>query len=100
MTLAVSDLPRSADFYERVLGLPLISRDSCSALLGPDRAHPLLALTALRRPHPGPAGSTGLFHIAWLHPSREALARPMRRVAGARWPLDGPPITASPRPST
>jgi catechol 2,3-dioxygenase len=87
--LAVSDLSRSADFYERVLGLPVISRTEDSALLGPDREHPLLALTALAAPTPVPPGSTGLFHVAWLHPSRAALAETVRRVAAGRWPLDG-----------
>jgi catechol 2,3-dioxygenase len=33
--------------------------------------------------------STGLFHIAWLHPSRAALAATIRRVAAARWPITG-----------
>lgn len=89
VALAVSDLSRSADFYERVLGLPLISRDSSGALLGPDPAHPLLALTALADPTLAPPGSTGLFHTAWLHPSRASLAETIRRVAGARWPFDG-----------
>jgi catechol 2,3-dioxygenase len=89
MQLAVSDLSRSADFYERVLGLPLISRGEDSALLGPDRERPLLALTALTHPTPAPSGSTGLFHVAWLHPSRAALAATVRRVAGERWPFDG-----------
>jgi catechol 2,3-dioxygenase len=87
--LAVSDLPRSIDFYERVLGLPLISRVEDSALLGPDREHPLLALTALAGPTPVPAGSTGLFHVAYLHSSRAKLAETVRRVATTRWPLDG-----------
>jgi catechol 2,3-dioxygenase len=87
--LAVSDLSRSADFYERVLGLPLISRDSSGALLGPDPAHPLLALTELSDPTPAPPGSTGLFHIAYLHPSRAALAATVRRVLDTRWPFDG-----------
>jgi catechol 2,3-dioxygenase len=87
--LAVSDLSRSADFYERVLGLPLISRDEDSALLGPDSEHPLLALTALADPTSVPPGSTGLFHVAWLHPSRAALAETVRRVASERWLLDG-----------
>jgi catechol 2,3-dioxygenase len=87
--LAVSDLPRSVDFYERVLGLPLISHDEDSALLGADREHPLLALSALADPAAVPPGSTGLFHVAWLHPSRATLAETVRRVAGERWPFDG-----------
>jgi catechol 2,3-dioxygenase len=89
VTLAVSDLARSVDFYERVLGLPLIASDSSGALLGPNPARPLLALTELTDPTPVPAGSTGLFHTAWLHPSRASLAETIRRVALARWPFDG-----------
>ncbi len=80
--LAVSDLSRSTDFYERVLGLPLISREQDGALLGLDREHPLLALTQLTDPTPVPPGSTGLFHVAWLHPTRAAWPTTVRRV----WP--------------
>jgi catechol 2,3-dioxygenase len=87
--LAVSELSRSADFYERVLGLPLISREHGGARLGADRERPVLELTALESATPIPPGSTGLFHIAWLHPSRAALAATVRRVTGGRWPIDG-----------
>src|SRR5271155_4257698 len=86
--LAVSDLSRSADFYERILGLPVISRDRDSALLGPDRQHPLLTLPDLTDPPPPPPGSTGLFHVAWLHSSRAALAASVRRVVASHWPFD------------
>ena len=98
--LAVSDLSRSVDFYERVLGLPVISRGEDSALLGPDREHPLLALTGLADPTPAPPGSTGLFHVAWLHPSRAALAETVRRVVAGAGRSTAPPITASPRRCT
>jgi catechol 2,3-dioxygenase len=87
--LAVSDLSRSADFYERVLGLPLISRDADEALLGTDPERPALTLVRLANPAPVPRGSTGLFHVAWLSPSRAALAGALRRVAHSRWPIDG-----------
>ena len=41
-------------------------------------------LTRHRRdPTPLPPGSTGLFHVAWLHPIRAALADSVRRVVGA-----------------
>jgi catechol 2,3-dioxygenase len=89
VALAVSDLSRSVDFYERVLGLPHISRDEDGARLGGDREHPLLELTGLADPTPAPPGSTGLFHVAWLHPSRAALAATVQRVARSRWPIDG-----------
>jgi catechol 2,3-dioxygenase len=87
--LAVSDLSRSADFYERVLGLPLVSFDADSARLGPDIERPALVLEDIADPTPLAPASTGLFHVAWLHPSRSALAASVRRVVGQRWRFDG-----------
>jgi catechol 2,3-dioxygenase len=87
--LAVGDLSRSADFYEHVLGLPLIRREDERALLGADPAHPALELSAIVDPTPLSPHSTGLFHVAWLHPSRAALSETIKRIARARWPIDG-----------
>jgi catechol 2,3-dioxygenase len=87
--LDVSDLPRSVDFYERVLGLPVISRDEHQAQLGPDPEHAALVLRDIAAPTPLPPAATGLYHVAWLHPSRERLAETVRRVAGAHWPFEG-----------
>jgi catechol 2,3-dioxygenase len=87
--LDVGDLNRSAAFYERVLGLPLISRERDRALLGPDAQRPALQLSAIDQPTPLSPHTTGLFHVAWLHPSRAALADTVRRVARERWPISG-----------
>src|ERR1700733_9201933 len=87
--LDVSDLPRSIDFYERALGRPLISRDEHHAWLGPDPLHSALVLGDIAAPTLLPPGATGLYHVAWLHPTRAALAETVRRVAGSRWPLEG-----------
>jgi catechol 2,3-dioxygenase len=87
--LAVSDLPRSADFYERVLGLPLIESEENSARLGPDPQRPALLLDGIEHPTRLSPASTGLFHVAWLHPSRAALANSVRRVVAQRWRFDG-----------
>jgi catechol 2,3-dioxygenase len=89
VALAVSDVGRSADFYERVLGLPLIERDDRSARLGGDSRRAALVLSDIAAPTPLPPGATGLYHVAWLHPDRAALAETVRRVAGARWPFEG-----------
>jgi catechol 2,3-dioxygenase len=89
VALAVSDLQRSVDFYERVLGLPLISSDAHGASLGPDAEHPALRLSDIDGPTAASARSTGLFHVAWLHPTRAALAETVRRIGGARWRFDG-----------
>jgi catechol 2,3-dioxygenase len=87
--LAVSDLPRSVEFYERVLGLPVAVADGDLARLGPDPEHPALVLEGIEHPTPLSPASTGLFHVAWLHPSRASLAASVRRVVGQRWPFDG-----------
>jgi catechol 2,3-dioxygenase len=87
--LAVSDLPRSAEFYEGVLGLPLIERENGRALLGTDPTAPALVLEQLPAPTPLPPAATGLYHVAWLHPTREALAGTVRRVVEAGWRFEG-----------
>src|SRR5947208_1045096 len=87
--LAVSDLARSVAFYARVLGLGLIARDGHSATLGAGVEHPALALSALPDPTAASPHDARLFHVAWLHPSRAALAATVRRVFGAGWHIDG-----------
>lgn len=89
VALAVSDLPRSADFYERVLGLPLIGEEDHEAQLGPDPDRPALVLSDIAAPTPLPPGATGLYHVAWLHPSRASLADTARRVARSGWRFEG-----------
>jgi catechol 2,3-dioxygenase len=89
VALAVADLSASVDFYERVLGLALISRDGERAVLGPARERPVLELERLAAPVPAPPHSTGLFHVAWIHPSRAELAATVERVVRARWPIHG-----------
>jgi catechol 2,3-dioxygenase len=87
--LDVGDLDRSTDFYEHTMGLPLIARAQDSALLGADAARPALELQAIAEPTPVSPHDTGLFHVAWLHPSRAALADTIRRIVKRRWPIDG-----------
>ncbi len=89
MRLAVSDLARSIAFYARVLGLALLSRNEQSAVLGAGEERRALALSALPDPTAASPRDTGLFHVAWLHPSRAALAATVRRVLAAGWHIDG-----------
>src|SRR5438270_2668456 len=87
--LAVADLSRSVDFYARVLGLQLISSEGDGAQLGFGDQRPALALSRLEHPVVAPPQSTGLFHLAWLHPSRRDLAATLGRVLRTRWPVHG-----------
>lgn len=89
VALDVADLSRSTDFYERILGLPLIERDEHRARLGPDPNSPSLVLGDIASPSPLPPGATGLYHVAWLHPTRAALAETVRRIAGSGWRFEG-----------
>lgn len=74
VTLTVHDLDAVGDFYERQIGLHRLSGDGEMRVLGVEGA-PLLKLrrdTAARRSSPREAG---LFHTAFLLPSRGDLAR-------------------------
>lgn len=72
--LQVSDLARSLDFYEGLLGLDVISRDDAGAELGaPNGERPLLELRAGAKPQPSRRGRLGLYHFAVLLPDRPAL---------------------------
>jgi catechol 2,3-dioxygenase len=87
--LAVADLARSVAFYARVLGLALIARERDTATLGPVEEHPALVLEQLSEPTVASPHDTGLFHVAWLHPTRAALAASVRRVVESGWSIDG-----------
>ncbi len=88
VSLTISSLERSLAFYTEVLGLRLHAREGNRARLGADGAADLLELVEVRGARPA-RGHTGLYHFALLVPSREALARALRRLAVAGWPLQG-----------
>ena len=85
--LTVSDLERSLDYYERVVGLPTLERGAGRALLGAD-GRELLVL--VEEPGAKPSvGHTGLFHFALLLPDRVSLARWLAHAARDRVRLTG-----------
>jgi catechol 2,3-dioxygenase len=88
VTLTVHDLEGVTAFYENVLGLHLIAKDSISASLGVGLTI-LLELRqdrAARRHSPRDAG---LFHTAFLLPSRADLGRWTQRATKTRLPIQG-----------
>lgn len=89
VALAVSDLDRSASFYERALGLALLEREEHRVELGTEARGATLVLSDIEEPTPVPVASPGLYHVAWLHPSRAALASTIRRVAASGWRFEG-----------
>jgi catechol 2,3-dioxygenase len=87
ITLAVTDLERSIDYYQRRLGLELLAREGSRATLGAGGRR-LLELEersgAAREPD-----AADLFHFALRVPSRPALAKELARLMVTDTPLTG-----------
>jgi catechol 2,3-dioxygenase len=90
--LKVSDLNRAIDFYCGVLGFELVQRYGPGAAFvsaGGYHHHIGLNTWESKGGSPPPAGTTGLYHVAIVYPSRAALAEALRRLIAAQVPLDG-----------
>ena len=90
--LKVADLDRALKFYCGILGFQLTQRYGTEAAFvaaGGYHHHIGLNTWESRGGSPPPHGTTGLFHLAILYPSRAALADALRRLIEAKVPLDG-----------
>lgn len=90
--LKVADLARSLEFYCGVLGFELTQRyGGEAAFVSAGGYHHHIGLNTWESKGgspPGP-GTTGLYHVAILYPTRGALADALRRVLSAGISLDG-----------
>jgi len=90
--LKVADLGRALGFYQGVLGLEVMQRiGDSAAFLSAGGYHHHLGLNTWESAggSPPPPGTTGLYHIALLYPTRAALADALRRLVAAGIPLEG-----------
>ncbi len=80
--LAISDLGRSLDFYQNVLGMRILQRgDRGATLAAHDDDRPLVELVEHRGARPAPQrGRLGLYHFAILLPDRPSLGRFVRHL--------------------
>ena len=88
----VSDLERAIGFYSGVLGFEVTQRYGAgAAFLSAGGYHHHIGLNTWesRGGRPPPPGHTGLYHSAFLYPTRADLARVLASVLGAGIPLDG-----------
>ncbi|HVM44802.1 MAG TPA: VOC family protein [Candidatus Thermoplasmatota archaeon] len=85
--LNVRDIERALLFYCDTLGLRERRRDATSAELGSDST--FLHLHATPDARPRAPNESGLYHVAYLLPSRADLGRVIRHLAAARYPLQG-----------
>ncbi len=89
--LKVADLDRALAFYCGVLGFELTQRyGEQAAFVSAGGYHHHIGLNTWEsRGGAPPPGTTGLYHVAILYPTRAALADAARRLAAAGIPLDG-----------
>jgi len=90
--LKVADLERALRFYRDVLGFEVQQRlGNAAAFLSAGGYHHHLGLNTWDSAggSPPPPGSTGLYHLAIVYPSRVALAVALRRVLAAGIALEG-----------
>jgi len=90
--LTVSDLDRSLAFYHGLLGFDVTQRygDSAVFLSAGGYHHHIALNTWAGKGAPPPArGTTGLYHLAIVYPSRQDLANAVRALLDAGYPLDG-----------
>jgi catechol 2,3-dioxygenase len=90
--LKVADIDRALGFYCGVLGFELMQRYGTQAAFisaGGYHHHIGLNTWESRGGSPPAPGTTGLYHVAILYPTRAALADALKRLIAAGIPLDG-----------
>jgi catechol 2,3-dioxygenase len=90
--LKVADLERAVGFYRDVLGFELTQRfGSSAAFLSAGGYHHHIGLNTWESEggRPPAEGTTGLYHLAILYPTRAELGDALRRLQKAGVPLEG-----------
>lgn len=90
--LRVANLDRAIAFYNGVLGFEVVVRlGNAAAFLSAGGYHHHIGLNTWEslNGRPPAAGTTGLYHLAILYPTRAALADALRRLVAAGVSLDG-----------
>jgi catechol 2,3-dioxygenase len=90
--LKVSNIERALAFWHGVLGFNVMQQlGDRAAFISAGGYHHHIGLNTWesRGGSPPPRGTTGLYHVAILYPSRAALAVALRRLIAAGVPLDG-----------
>lgn len=90
--LKVADIQRALDFYCGVLGFELQQRYGAqAAFISAGGYHHHIGLNTWESAggSPPPPGTTGLYHVAILYPTRADLADALKRLIANNIPLDG-----------
>ena len=89
--LKTADIERVHHFYVDILGFDVIWRLPTALFISAGGYHHHLGFNTWESKggSPPPPGTTGLYHVAILYPTRAALGDAFRRLVAADWPLDG-----------
>jgi catechol 2,3-dioxygenase len=87
VSLAVSDVKQSVEFYTNIIGLQVLNQDD-HVTLGITNT-PLIHLQPVEGAIRQPNYTTGLYHVAILVPSRVDLGRVLINLARTQYPLQG-----------
>jgi len=90
--LKVADIERALAFYCGVLGFELVQKlGNQAAFISAGGYHHHIGLNTWESAGgpPPPPGTTGLYHLAILYPSRADLANALKRLIAHGIPLDG-----------
>lgn len=90
--LTVSNLDKALAFYRDLLGFEISARYGDSAVFlsaGGYHHHIGLNTWAGKNATPPPSGHTGMYHVAFLYPSRLELAKILRNLMDVKYPIDG-----------
>lgn len=90
VVLKVIDLVRQIAFYEQVVGLTVLNKTEEYAFFGTKEDSTVLLELRKTAEKLQPARSTGLFHIAFLVPSREAFATKFFEILRNKNTVDSP----------
>lgn len=87
--LKVGNITRSLDFYQKILGFRIIEQQYNLVKLSSGGMKAFVTLEQLEKPMPLNPRNTGLFHIAFLLPTRNDLANMLRDLTHVGYPLQG-----------
>jgi catechol 2,3-dioxygenase len=90
--LKVADIERALTFYRDLLGFEVTQwygRDAVFLSAGGYHHHIGLNTWESKGAPPAPRNTAGLYHLAVLYPNRRELAKALKTLLDARYPLDG-----------
>ena len=90
--LTVGNLERALKFYREILGFEVTTWYGKSAVFlsaGGYHHHIGLNTWAGEGAKPSPPGHTGLYHFAILYPNRKELAKALKQLIDANYPVEG-----------